>query len=469
MKTQAPRTSQITVAALFALSCVLLIVFVWMSFGGTVPFAPQGYELRILFPNASNLYTGADVRMSGVNIGRVVKISHLELSTDATIELQQRYAPLPSNALAMIRNKTLLGETYVELTPGTPGVPKLPDGGLLSPRNVAQIQTIDQFLSAFGATSRAQLKQFLAELSSALGGRGEDLNNALGNLDPTAAEISDVSTALDRQRSSLAVLLHDGSGVLQALGQRQADLQEVVQAGDQVLGATATRNRALTAAVQAMPPFLADVRSTMASADRTALEGGPTLQALLPAAPLLGPALDSLGPFAPHLRQTLQRLEPVIDALGPTLPKVDRVLAELRPLSSAISGAGRQVDPILSVINLYRNELVSAFANIGAGFEASLPNANGPPLHYVRGIDVILNEDAFGWAYRPGTNRYNPYVAPGGVANLVSSLDAFDCRNTSNPTPIPVFGTGGPPPCHVQGPWIFQNWSRDYPHVSEQR
>ena len=36
-----------------------------------------------------------------------------------TIELDAKYAPLPSDAEALLRQKTLLGETYVELTPGT--------------------------------------------------------------------------------------------------------------------------------------------------------------------------------------------------------------------------------------------------------------------------------------------------------------------------------------------------------------
>lgn len=454
-----------TIAALFALSCVGLTIFVWLSFGGSVPFAPKGYEVRILFPDASNLQVGGDVRISGVNVGKVVAISHRELSTEATIQLDQRFAPLPSDALAIIRNKTLLGETYIDLTPGTPAAAKIPDGGLLSSQNVEQIQTIDQVLGTFDARTREQFKQFMAEFAAGLKGRDTDINDALGNLAPTAQEIATVSQVLDQQRSSLAVLLHDGSGVLQSLGQREADLQSVVDAGDQVLAVTATRNRALTATVNALPPFLSDLRSTMAIAGTAALQAGPTLKALLPAAPLLSPALDSLDALAPQLRSTLSGLLPVVKALGPALPALDHLIARVRPFSEAVTKAGEQIDPMLAVVSLYRQELVSLFANVGDGMQASLPGPGGTPLHYVRGIDVITNEDAFGYAYRPGTNRYNPYIKPGGVTNLVTGLQAFDCANVSNPVPIPVFGTGGPPPCHQQGPWTFEGMSLDYPHV----
>ena len=35
---------------LFALSCVGLLLFLWLSFGGTIPFNPQGYEFQSLVP-----------------------------------------------------------------------------------------------------------------------------------------------------------------------------------------------------------------------------------------------------------------------------------------------------------------------------------------------------------------------------------------------------------------------------------
>lgn len=469
MQTQSPNRTRVTVAALFALSCVGLTIFAWLSFGGNLPFAPRGYELRILFPNASNLAVGGDVRLAGVNVGRVVAISHRQLSTEATIELQPRFAPLPSDALAVIRNKTLLGETYIGLTPGTAAAPKIPDGGLLSSRNVEPIQTIDQVLGAFDARTRARFRQFMREFALGLGGRGTNLNDALGNLDPTAQQIATVSQILDRQRAAIGTVLHDGSGVLQSLSQRQEDLRSLVSAGDQVLSMTASRNRAVTDVVDALPGFLSDLQRTMNVAGAAAVQGGPTLHALLPAAPLLSPALDALGALAPQLRSTLSQLGPVITALGPALPALDRMIARARPFSIAAAAAGRQIDPMLAVVSLYRRELVALFANVGDGMQASLPTAGGPPRHYVRGIDVITNEDPFGYAYRPGSNRYNPYVAPGGVRNLIHSLDALDCRNTVNPVPIPVIGTGGPPPCRVQGPWTFDGLTADYPHVRAAR
>ena len=54
-----------------------------------------------------------------------------------TIEIASKYAPIPSNMHAILRQKTLLGETYVQLKPEGPGRPvAADDGGFLpTPRS----------------------------------------------------------------------------------------------------------------------------------------------------------------------------------------------------------------------------------------------------------------------------------------------------------------------------------------------
>ena len=78
--------------------------------------------------------TEADVRISGVPVGKVKTIEPDKETgrSDVVIELQSRYAPLPSDARAILRQKTLLGETYVELTPGTPDAAPVPEDGALA-------------------------------------------------------------------------------------------------------------------------------------------------------------------------------------------------------------------------------------------------------------------------------------------------------------------------------------------------
>src|SRR5438067_10215685 len=125
MTTQAPRPAAVVVAILFALSCFLLTVFVWLQLGGPIPLKPQGYRFHAPFAQGSQLTPNADVRISGVNVGKVVIIRPRGGRTDAVIEVKREFAPIPSDARAILRSKTLLGETFVEITPGSPNAPKL--------------------------------------------------------------------------------------------------------------------------------------------------------------------------------------------------------------------------------------------------------------------------------------------------------------------------------------------------------
>src|SRR5438309_5545042 len=120
MQTGSPKVARIVTMVLFALSCVGLLLFLWLSFGGTIPFNPQGYRIEATFPNGFDLADQADVRIAGVTVGKVVskQISPKSHGTLVTMQLDNQYAPIHRNAQAILRTKTLLGETYIQLTPG---------------------------------------------------------------------------------------------------------------------------------------------------------------------------------------------------------------------------------------------------------------------------------------------------------------------------------------------------------------
>src|SRR5215218_8083586 len=139
MQTRPPSTGRILVAVGFTLSCFALLLFLWVTFGGPVPFKPESYRFTADFPEAITLQKEADVRIGGVSVGKVKELSlapddecHSNPSTcnttRATIEIEPQYAPISSDAKAILRQKTLLGETYVELTTGSQTEPQESSG-----------------------------------------------------------------------------------------------------------------------------------------------------------------------------------------------------------------------------------------------------------------------------------------------------------------------------------------------------
>src|ERR687892_380244 len=153
MQKRTPTIWQLGAIAAFALSCFGLLLFLWIAFGGPTPLAAKGYIVKVPLAEAAQLATQSDVRISGVSVGKVQKI---ELGPNgkqalATLELENTYGPIPANTRATLRQKTLLGETYVELTPGSPTGPTLQDGGTLPRVQVSEAVQLDEIFRTFNS------------------------------------------------------------------------------------------------------------------------------------------------------------------------------------------------------------------------------------------------------------------------------------------------------------------------------
>src|SRR3954453_14949148 len=97
MQKQAPSLDRVLTMVLFELSCFGLLLFLWLSFGGPIPLKPQGYRVKVAFPEAAQLGLEADVRVAGVSVGKVVKKdvdpAHPN-RTVATLQLENKFSPL---------------------------------------------------------------------------------------------------------------------------------------------------------------------------------------------------------------------------------------------------------------------------------------------------------------------------------------------------------------------------------------
>lgn len=460
MSTRPPSLAQLAVLVVFALSCFGIGLFVWTTFGGKVPLQPAGYRVHVLFgAEATQLAQGSEVRISGVRIGEVVITRPRGRRIDALLELDRAFAPLPADARAIVRFKTLLGESFVELSPGTRSGPKVADGGTLSVRNVAPTQTVDEVLGTFDRPTRRAFKRFLNDLATATKGRGEDLSDVLGNAAPTATGLKQLAVTLDAEGPALSTLIRDSGRALERIGRRAEDVGTIVGSGGQVLQATARQDRALTATVRVLPGFLARLQRTMRQVDAAAGDAGPALRTLRPVAPLVRPALEGTVDLTPQLRATFARLDPIIRGSGRTLPALDRTLREAKKLMDVLLPAGRDLVPVLQLVELYRRDIVGSLANGAAAAQGTIGGK-----HVVRIGLPINNEGQLGQSTRQGSSRWNPYWAPGRALELWTGKQALDCRQTGN-VAVPL-GTGAPP-CLKAEPWEFQGSTRLYPHVRE--
>ncbi|HEX6116432.1 MAG TPA: MlaD family protein [Solirubrobacterales bacterium] len=437
MQKKAPTVGQILIAIGFAFSCFGLLLFLWLAFGGPVPLASEGYRVQVPFQEATQLAVESDVRISGIPVG---KVKAVELGTGensdravATVEIDAEFAPIPENTRATLREKTLLGETYVELTPGEKGVGTIPEGGELPEAQVAESVQLDEIIRSFDDTTRANFQTWMQDQSlSVIGGRGYDLNAALGNLDPFAEETNDVLRILDSQRLATRQLVRDTGEVFDAISARQGQLRGLVENTDEVFTTTADRDAELAETFTILPTFLRESELTLRRLDRFAADTDPLVQQLRPAARELSPTLVALGDAAPGLQRFFEGLGPVINASKRGLPALERLLdSDLPPLLSEVNPTFRNLNSLLEVVADYRHELTALLANTTATTQAvtSLPDGSSP--HYLRVLTTLNPDTAAALPERLRWDRANPYTKPEGFNALATHLPVFDTTNCS--------------------------------------
>ncbi|MGH2805099.1 MAG: MlaD family protein, partial [Thermoleophilaceae bacterium] len=314
---QTPSLGKILAMVTFALSCFALVMFLWLAFGGPIPLRPEGYRVQVAFPEAATLAQEADVRISGVNVGKV-KTKKLDPRGNRTLvelELDESYAPIPKDTRAILRRKTLLGETYVGLSTGDTSSGMLEDGDRLPDGQVASTVELDEIFGAFDEPTREAFQEWMAGLEAASRGSApEDLNDAFGNLAPFAVDGARLLEVLDQQETAVHQLIRNTGEVFGAINEREGALRQLIVNSNNTFEATASRDEALAETFAIFPTFLDESRATLARLERFSRDTRPLVNDLKAPADDLGPTVRDLGDLAPDLENLFRDLPPLIAA-----------------------------------------------------------------------------------------------------------------------------------------------------------
>src|SRR5579863_5567590 len=115
------RTLNLGTGTFVALGFAALLFLTTQTTSRGISFAsPPHYDVTAKFDNIGDLKVGAPVSMSGVEIGRVVKIDFDSNDYKALVQLRlnERYNKIPSDSDASIYTQGLLGGKFIGLTAG---------------------------------------------------------------------------------------------------------------------------------------------------------------------------------------------------------------------------------------------------------------------------------------------------------------------------------------------------------------
>jgi virulence factor Mce-like protein len=441
MQKRAPTLGNILVIILFVLSCFGLLMFLWESFGGPLPLKPKGYRMTVAFPKALALAEQSDVRISGVDVGHVIAVKQGgEGLTRATIEISGKYAPIRADMHAILRQKTLLGETYVQLIPEANSGPYLPDGGELADDQVEPSVTLDAVLSAFDPKTRAAFKIWQQAVAEGINGRGEQINSGFAALEPFAENANKLVGILATQEGAVRALVHNTGVVFNALASRNNALEGLIVHGEQTFKAAAAGSQAFAEAFQVLPAFERTSRVALKEIDKFQVVADPFLDEFRPTERALASLLEAAKPFAPEFDRFLTSVGPLTKAARNGLPDLGKSLSLSVPVLENLRPVLHNLDPFLQYAGTYTKELQAFFANLTSASQTQegngdIPRSVSARQHELKTLAVVTPESFTLYNNRVGTSRANAYPLAGSYANLASGLSVFSTSNCSNPTP----------------------------------
>jgi phospholipid/cholesterol/gamma-HCH transport system substrate-binding protein len=270
----------------FAIITAVGVSYVGASYAGLADRAiDRPFTVRAEFADSGGIFTGAEITYRGVPVGRV---GALRLTSDGvSVDLRlNRGTRIPSDTLAVVADRSAVGEQYVDLQPRTGHGPYLHDGSTVVRADTriplpttALILSLDRLVQSVG---KQDLRTTVDELGKAFSGTGPDLTRLVdsGNqlvrsagdaLPQTVSLIEDSKAVLKAQvdkGSAIRSFSRDLAVLTGQLKNSDADIRRILDGG--------------TPAVDELNSLLTSTRQNLAVLLANLISGGQTVVARLP-------------------------------------------------------------------------------------------------------------------------------------------------------------------------------------------
>jgi phospholipid/cholesterol/gamma-HCH transport system substrate-binding protein len=184
-------------------------------------FFDDHYTVVAHFQDSGGIFAGGEVSYRGVQVGQVGKLALTDEGVDVYLDIDNSHDDIPADSLAVVGNRSAVGEQYVELQPQVDTRPYLGEDSEIAMDATRTPIPIQTFLADISDTvesvDKPALKTTVGELGRAFAGTGKDLQRIIdtgdsfireanANFDTTTALIRDSNTVLHGQLDSASAI-----------------------------------------------------------------------------------------------------------------------------------------------------------------------------------------------------------------------------------------------------------------------
>ena len=212
-------------------------------------FFDDTYTVVAHYEDSGGIFAGAEVDWRGVAIGRVEKLEVSPTGVDVHLSIDKKWDQIPASTLAVVNNRSAVGEQYVDIEPKTESEPYLAEGSEIPVEDTRTPIQVRKFLTDISNTVESVNKESLITATHEFGDAFYDTGEALGqiidssnsfieaanaNFDVTTALIKDSNTVLRTQADSATAIRSFAKNLAlfsSSLAGSDKDLRAVIDAG----------------------------------------------------------------------------------------------------------------------------------------------------------------------------------------------------------------------------------------------
>ena len=206
--------AQLRVGIMVTVALIILIVAIFFV-SGQIGFVTRKYSLRAYFPSAEGLRPGSQVSLAGIPAGSIKDVRLSESrdpnrAVEIVLSIPKKFQhEIRADSVANETTAGLLGETFIDISRGSPDQPELQDGSEIKTLQEADIKRIER-----------------------------NANDVISNLNQLSQKLNDISNQITQGKGSIGKLLYDET-FYNRLNQLLTDMQTMVnnvQQGQGTLG-----------------------------------------------------------------------------------------------------------------------------------------------------------------------------------------------------------------------------------------
>lgn len=201
---------------------------------GGIDFFNHGYNVSALFDTVQDLKVGSSVKMAGVEIGRVEKITLSDEKVRVTMKLHSD-ASVRTDSTATIKFTGLMGQNFVAIDFGTPDAPRVTDGAVIASEEQPDLNAIMAKLDNAATGIQNLTKSFTGDtINNLLGPLTDLIKQNSGHLTTTISNIESISSQIASGQGTVGKIIYDQSLYNSAMD-TVSNLQSTVASAQQVI------------------------------------------------------------------------------------------------------------------------------------------------------------------------------------------------------------------------------------------